>query len=139
MRGMADDRPCWISCKRITAGGSPRFDSLYCSALLGCGELLLSGTTTILDMGTVNHQEAVFEAINHSGIRAISGKCLMDNAPDAPPALQESTEDGMQETLKLLEKWHNQADGRIRYAPAPRFVLSCSRRLWKEVADSLGT
>lgn len=144
MRGMADDLALldWLRKRIWPLEAAHDFDSLYCSALLGCGELLLSGTTTILDMGTVNHQEAVFEAINHSGIRAISGKCLMDNAPDAPPALQESTEDGMQETLKLLERWHNQAGGRIRYAPAPRFVLSCSRRLWEEVrelADSLGT
>ena len=61
MRGMADDLALldWLRKRIWPLEAAHDFDSLYCSALLGCGELLLSGTTTILDMGTVNHQEAV--------------------------------------------------------------------------------
>ena len=38
--------------------------SLRASADLGIAELLKGGTTAILDMGTVNHHDAVFTAID---------------------------------------------------------------------------
>ena len=38
------------------------------------------------------------------------------------------------ESLRLLERWHGAADGRIRYCFAPRFAVSCSRELLERVA-----
>lgn len=143
MRGMADDLALldWLE-KRIwplEAAHDP--DSLYSSSLLGCAELLLAGTTAILDMGTVNHQEAVFEAAARAGIRIVSGKCMMDMAERAPAALLDSTEGSVRDTVRLIEKWHGRENGRIRYALAPRFVLSCTRKLLeavRELANSYG-
>src|SRR5436305_4717618 len=68
--------------------------SLGFSARLGIAELLLGGTTAILDMATVKHTEAVLEAAALSGIRYTGGKCLMDHASgplheDTAPALAE--------------------------------------------------
>jgi 5-methylthioadenosine/S-adenosylhomocysteine deaminase len=37
--------------------------------------------------------------------------------------------------LSLLDTWHGQADGRIRYCFAPRFALSCTRELLSRVAE----
>jgi 5-methylthioadenosine/S-adenosylhomocysteine deaminase len=108
-------------------------ESIYYSALLGIGELIESGTTTIVDMETVHHTEAAFQAIAGSGIRALSGKVMMDRGDDVPMELREKTTDSLQESVDLLEKWHMFANGRIQYAFSPRFVLSCTEELLKEV------
>lgn len=110
--------------------------ALAASAELACAELLLGGTTAILDMATVHGTDAVFAAAERSGIRATIGKAMMD-APDPaiPPGLRESTRDSLDESARLIARWHGAADGRLRYAYAPRFVLSCTDELLREVAE----
>src|SRR2546429_312163 len=78
--------------------------SLGFSARLGIAELLLGGTTSILDMATVRHTEAVLEAAEESGIRYTGGKCLMDAVTDGP--LHEETGPALAEAEKLGRKWH---------------------------------
>lgn len=107
-------------------------DSLRASAQLGLAELLLGGTTCILDMGNPTHQEIIFEEMASSGIRGASGMVMMDIGTQA---LKQKTEQVIASTKELIDKWHHYDDGRIRYALAPRFVLSCSTRLWKEVKE----
>jgi cytosine/adenosine deaminase-related metal-dependent hydrolase len=104
------------------------------SAELACAELLLGGTTAILDMGTVHHTDAIFAAAQTSGIRATIGKAMMD-APDPqiPPGLRESTAASLDESAALIKRWHGRVGGRLRYAYAPRFVLSCTDELLREV------
>lgn len=109
--------------------------SLYCSSLYGIAQLLRSGTTTIVDMGTVRHTNAVFQGIYESGIRAVAGKCLMDIGEDVPAALMEPWDSGLQESEALFRQWNGQDDNRIRYAFCPRFVISCSDRLLVEVSS----
>jgi cytosine/adenosine deaminase-related metal-dependent hydrolase len=103
------------------------------SALLACTELLTGGTTAILDMGTVRHTDALFEAARDSGLRATIGKAMMDDA-SCPPGLRESTADSLAESARLLRDWHGRDRGRLRYAYAPRFVLSCTDDLLRETA-----
>ena len=107
--------------------------SLRFSARLGIAELLLGGTTSILDMGTVRHTEQVLRAAHDSGIRYAGGKCLMDS-PDAFAGLREETEAALEETRALGRRWHGRDGDRLRYALCPRFVLSCSEQLLREVA-----
>ncbi len=140
-RGMADDRPLlpWLK-ERIwplEAAHDPR--SLRASARLGLAEMIGAGTTTILDMGTVNHQDAVFEAMVESGIRGFSGKAMMDHGADVPDGLRESTEESLAESARLCRKWKGAGDGRIGYAYAPRFILSCTEALWRAVAEEART
>lgn len=105
-------------------------DSLRISAQLGLSELLLSGTTSILDMGNALYQEVIFEEMTKSGIRGFSGKVMMDSG-DQP--YKENTEDSLRNTEELIHTWHGGAKGRIQYALAPRFVPSCSKKLWQGV------
>lgn len=107
--------------------------SLRASADLGIAELLLGGTTAIVDMGTVHHTDAIFEALVAGGLRAIAGKCMMDG-PDVPPGLAETTAASLAESRRLAARWDGAEDGRIRYGYAPRFVLSCTDELMREVA-----
>lgn len=139
-RGHADDLPLldWLR-KRIwpyeAAHDRP---SLRASARLGLAEMLLSGTTSILDMGTVHHHDVVFESMNESGIRGLSGKAMMDRGRNMPAGLRETTNASLEESHRLCERWHGAADGRLGYAYAPRFVLSCSETLVREVAKAVG-
>ncbi|MGD9488490.1 MAG: 5'-deoxyadenosine deaminase [Calditrichaceae bacterium] len=132
-RNMADDLRLldWLQKKiwPFEAGHTP--ESLELSARLGIAELIKSGTTTILDMGTVNHQDMIFRALAESGLRAFAGKAMMDYG-NLPEKLKEETAWSIDESLRLLKKWHLFDDGRLQYAFAPRFALSCSDDLLTE-------
>lgn len=134
-RGLADDLELldWLKERIWPLEGAHDPQSLHCSALLGIAELLRGGTTTILDMETVHHTEAALEAISESGIRAIAGKCMMDHGASVPASLLEETGASVRESVDLLQTWNLRENGRIRYALSPRFVVSCSDALLREV------
>lgn len=126
-RGLADDLALldWLRTRIWPLERAHDADSVYWSARLGLTELLLGGTTAILDMGTVGHTDEVFRAAEEVGMRAFIGKAQMDLDNEA--GLGESTEDSLRDAVRLRDRWHGQ--GRLRYAFAPRFVPSCSERL----------
>jgi 5-methylthioadenosine/S-adenosylhomocysteine deaminase len=133
-RGQADDETLldWLNTiTDLESRHNP--DTLYASARLGIAEIIKSGTTAIIDMGTMRHQDSVFQAMEESGIRGQSGKAMMDLTENLPPALQESTEDSINESMDLLGRWHGKADGRIRYGFAPRWQLWNTEELLKEI------
>lgn len=136
-RGQADDLELldWLNTRVLPLEGAHDPESIYCSALLGIGEMLQSGTTAIIDMESVHFTEAAFQAIVESGIRAVSGKCMMDWGMGVPESLMEKTADSLQESVDLLERWHGGGDGRLHYAFTPRFAISCSEPLLIEVRD----
>lgn len=135
-RGAADDLPLidWLK-KRVwpmEAAHTPL--SLRASAQLGIAEMLRGGTTCALTMETVNHTAEAFRVAESSGFRATIGKCMMDKGEDVPKELHEDTLDSVRESLRLLDEWHGRDGGRIRYAFAPRFAVSCTPRLLSEVS-----
>jgi 5-methylthioadenosine/S-adenosylhomocysteine deaminase len=124
LRGQADDQPLLDWLDTITSlefRHTP--ETLYASARIGIAEMIKSGTTSIIDMGTLHHQDSVFQAIEESGIRAQAGKAMMDLTENLPPLLRESTEDSLKNSIDYMHKWHGKADGRIRYGFAPRWQL----------------
>jgi cytosine/adenosine deaminase-related metal-dependent hydrolase len=104
-------------------------DNVATAADLGISELLAGGTTTALDFGTTHHHDRVFESAARLGIRMISGRTHMDLGGEAPAALIDTAEESLADAEALGGRWHGAADGRLGYAVAPRFALSCSRRL----------
>jgi cytosine/adenosine deaminase-related metal-dependent hydrolase len=134
-RGRADDLDLldWLRQRIWPFEAAHTHDTLYTSALLGASELLLSGTTSVLDMGTVNHTDAIFEACAKVGIRATVGKAMMDAGQGLPAGLRETTDASLAESIALIERWHGKENGRLRYAFAPRFALSCSEELMARV------
>src|SRR5467141_1761712 len=137
-RGLADDLSleAWLATRIWPLEAAHTEASIHASALLGAAELLLGGTTAILDMETVHHTGAAFEALDRSGIRATAGKCLMDAHPEgAPLELAESTDAALAEAESLARRWHGAAGGRLRWCFAPRFVPSCSGPLLRAASD----
>jgi cytosine/adenosine deaminase-related metal-dependent hydrolase len=100
---------------------------------LGLGELLTSGTTTILDMGTTRWGDIVAEELVRSGIRARFGQAMMDTGDRVPANLVENTRASLDASAGLVKRWSRAGAGRIGYAYAPRFALSCTRELLEAV------
>jgi 5-methylthioadenosine/S-adenosylhomocysteine deaminase len=133
-RGQADDQNLlqWLlTITTLESHHTP--ETLYASARLGLAEMIKSGATGVIDMGTLHHQDSVFRAIQESGIRAQAGKAMMDLTENLPPALQETTEASVKESVDLLHRWHGKANGRIRYGFAPRWQLWNTEGLLKEI------
>ncbi len=134
-RGQADDMVLmdWLQKRVWPLEASHDAESNYYSAQLGLAEMLLGGTTAIVDMETVYHADDAIRAIEESGMRAITGKCLMSDDPSLPNGLRQPNQAALQETMDLYQKWHMADNGRIRYALTPRFVVSCDEELLLEV------
>jgi 5-methylthioadenosine/S-adenosylhomocysteine deaminase len=131
MRGSADDLPllAWLRERIWPLEAAHDSRSLAASARLGLAEAMLAGTTTVLDMGTVHGHDVVMDACARSGIRAHSGKAMMDTGDGVPAGLRETTRHSLDESERLARAWRGAASGRIGYAWSPRFVLSCSEEL----------
>lgn len=138
-RGLADDLALedWLARRIWPLEAAHTEESVYWSAMLGAAELLLGGTTAILDMETVRHTDAAFRALERIGIRATAGKCLMD-APSSPEGLREPTDRALAEAMDLCARWHGRADGRLRWCFAPRFAPSCTEAMLRAVSDLAG-
>jgi cytosine/adenosine deaminase-related metal-dependent hydrolase len=132
-RGLADGLQLldWLRLRIFPYEAAHTGASMYASARSGIAELLRSGTTTVLDMGSIHHEEEIVRAVEETGIRAFVGKALMDRN-DAFPPLRESASAAMASAREQARRWHGAAGGRIRYAVAPRFILSCSDDLLRE-------
>jgi 5-methylthioadenosine/S-adenosylhomocysteine deaminase len=134
-RGCADDMELldWLKLRIWPLEGSHDPDSLYYSALLGCAECLRAGSTAIIDMGTVHHSDSIFHAVQSSGIRYLGGKCLMDSGSQVPATLLDHSDNAINESMDLYQRWNGKGEGRIHYALCPRFALSCSESLLKQI------
>ncbi len=128
MRGQADNMELltWLQSRIWPLEGAMRETDVRDAARLGIAELLLGGTTSILDMGTVRHTDAIFTAAKRLGIRFTGGKTIMDRGQGLPAGLRETTEEAIQNSVALCDAWHGRSHGRLRYAFSPRFALSSS-------------
>jgi cytosine/adenosine deaminase-related metal-dependent hydrolase len=134
-RGRADDLPllAWLKERVWPYEAALDAAGMRAAARLACAELLLGGTTAILDMGTVHETDALFDAVAATGLRATIGKAMMDIGDGVPPRLREDARASLTESDALRGRWDRAHGGRMRYAYAPRFALSCSDGLLREV------
>lgn len=135
-RGLADDLELldWLQLRIFPYENAHNKESLRASVNAGILELQMGGTTTILDMGTLNYQEVIFEELINSGMRAFAGKCMIDQN-ELFPEFKSSTKDELKNTYHLASEFHNKSNGMIKYGFAPRFILSCSDTMLREAAE----
>ncbi|MBN1638100.1 MAG: amidohydrolase family protein [Ignavibacteriales bacterium] len=135
-RGLADDLELldWLQKKIFRFENTHNKESIRTSAQLGIAELFSNGTTTILDMGTINHQGIIFEELISSKMRAYAGKCMM-NENELYPKFKEDLKSSLDTSIDLAKEFHNCKNGKIKYAFAPRFVLSCSENLLRATSE----
>jgi len=119
----------WLQRRTLPYEAALDGDGVAAAAALGIAELLAGGTTTVLDFGTTHDHHRVFETAEQMGIRMISGRTHMDVGESTPAALIEDADTSLADAESIGCMWHGAGNGRLRYAVAPRFALSCSRPL----------
>jgi 5-methylthioadenosine/S-adenosylhomocysteine deaminase len=121
------------------------------SVLLACLEMIKSGTTCFLDMGSQNDAGITVRAAAQAGMRGITGRHAADVKPEVIPPYwtAEMVEHHFfrdaDEALAALEdcvrRWHGYAEGRIRCWVNIEGKEPCSPELHKgarELAERLG-
>ncbi|MFC7165513.1 5'-deoxyadenosine deaminase [Halospeciosus flavus] len=134
-RGIADDTALldWLFDYVLPMEGSMGAEAMRTAATLGYLECLESGTTTVVDHLSVHHADQAFEAAGEVGIRGLLGKVMMDK--DSPDRLEESTQEALDESERLIREYHGSHDDRIRYAVTPRFAVSCTEACLRGARD----
>ncbi len=136
-RNFAEDRALldWLKERIWPLEAAHDETTLRTSTRLGLAELIRSGSTAALDMGTVRHHDQVFEVAREVGFRLQSGKAMMDGGDGVPEPLRETAAEALSESDRLERSWQGAAEGLLSYAYAPRFVPSCSPELLGGVAE----
>ncbi len=135
MRGLADDLPLdtWLNEYIWPMEANLSGEYCYAGALLGCLEMIKSGTTTFNDM--YFYMDDVARAIEESGLRSVLSHGMIDLFDE------EKRKNEFKESIRIIKKCHNTAEGRIQVAFGPHSTYTCSPELLEEVrkkADKYG-
>ena len=79
--------------------------------------------------------DAAFEAATASGLRIILGKVMMDVDSYGHLPAEKILSVSLDESHRLIRKWHGLDGGRIEYAVTPRFAVTCSREMLAAAAS----
>jgi len=127
-RGLADDLPLmdWLNDHIFPAEALLNPEKVHAGTLLGCAEMLLSGTTCFCDMYLF--EDAVARAACTAGMRAVVGEVLYDfPSPNYGPI-----EKGFDYTRNLIEAWRD--DPLVTIAVEPHSPYLCAPELLVEAA-----
>ena len=85
-------------------------------------QLTAHGTTSAVAFCSVHptSAEALFSAAHARDMAMVAGKVMMDR--NAIPEVQDTPQQGYDDSKRLLERWHG--TGRQRYAITPRFAIT---------------
>jgi 5-methylthioadenosine/S-adenosylhomocysteine deaminase len=128
-RGLADDLPLmdWLNDHIFPAEARLDPEKVHAGTLLGCAEMLLSGTTCFCDMYLF--EDAVARAAKAAGMRAVVGEVLYDfPSPSYGPI-----ENGFATTHRLIDAWHD--DPLVTIAVEPHSPYLCAPDLLTRAAD----
>jgi len=100
-------------------------------------ELARHGTTTAMMYSAIFEDscDALFQTAAEKGLRAIIGKMMMDVGSYGSHQPSKILSISLNETERLIKKWHGANEGLIEYAVSPRFAISCSEKLMRSAAD----
>lgn len=128
-RGYADDLPLkqWLNDRIWPAEAVLTDDDLYIGTLLGCLEMIRSGTTAFADMYI--HVDSVAGAVEDSGMRAALSYGMIDLGDTA------RADSELAEGSRFVSKWNGAAEGRITAMYGPHAPNTCSREFLSRVKD----
>ncbi|MGA8710819.1 MAG: amidohydrolase [Thermoplasmata archaeon] len=133
LRGVADDRELAGFLETLFAVDARRTETdVEAGARAGVAEMLLSGTTSFLDL--YYFEDAVARAVEALGIRGFLGWAVLD------PELTTQKGVPVENARQFIERWK----GHPRVSPlvAPQGVYVCGKETWlraREVAEKAGT
>jgi len=126
LRGRADDRDLGSFLEVLFAVDARRTESdLEAGAAAGVAEMLLSGTTSFLDL--YYGEDAIARAVERLGIRGFLGWAVLD------PAMTTQKGVPVENARHFIERWA----GRDRVTPlvAPQGVYVCGAETWLAARD----
>jgi 5-methylthioadenosine/S-adenosylhomocysteine deaminase len=100
---------------------------IYAGALLGCVEMLKSGTTCFADH--YFQMDNVARAIKRTGIRGALAEAVLDFGD------RKRGEELLKEGESFAERWHGKADGRIICMMGPHSTYTCTPETLKLASD----
>ncbi|MGQ9564950.1 MAG: amidohydrolase [Candidatus Bathyarchaeales archaeon] len=103
-------------------------EDVYVGALLGCLEMLKTGTTCFADM--YFNEDMVAKAVQELGLRAMLAPGIIESQNIA------QTEKMLERSIIAAQKLHGSAQGRIRFQLGPHAVYSCSPELLKRIHEA---
>ena len=126
MRGCADDVSFdeWLFRRVMPIEDAMTGEDAYWSALLGCMEMISTGTTRITDMHMFKGD--VPRAMRDAGIRANIGRGLVGD---------DLTTDGASRFREAMEEMAEYKSDLLDFILAPHAIYTCSERLLRQVND----
>jgi 5-methylthioadenosine/S-adenosylhomocysteine deaminase len=142
LKGIGDDRKLinWIRDGLQPAIPFMTPDDIYCAALLGCVEMIKSGTTSCVDfMGFPNPRfsEQVVEAFRETGIRGTLARTFLDTGEDFGLVKDQiqSNKEALREVKRLFDEYHGSENGRIRVMTGITTTWLCTEEAMNKARD----
>jgi len=129
-RGIAEDQPLetWLKETIWPLENKLKTEDIYVGALLGCLEMVKTGTTCFADM--YFHEDMVAKAIEESGLRGVLAEGIIEAGNKI---LGERT---FNKSLEFARKFHGYANDRVRAMLGPHAAYSCSSDLLKKISEN---
>ncbi len=128
-RGLADDLELqtWLEEKIWPLEGNLESDDVYSGALLGCLEMIRSGTTCFADL--YFFMDRVAEAVEDSGLRANLAYGIIEQGDP------EKREEELETARELVENYEGFANNRVTTMFGPHSTYTCSIECLEEVKE----
>jgi 5-methylthioadenosine/S-adenosylhomocysteine deaminase len=128
-RGLAEDIPLntWLEKVIWPHEAKLKPHDVYAGALLGCTELIKTGTTCFNDM--YFYMDQVAEAVAKSGLRAVLAEGMIEQGDP------EKGQKALDRSEAFARKYNRFAGGRVRTRLAPHSEYSCSLEFLRKVKD----
>jgi len=129
-RGLAEDQPLdkWLRHAIWPLEAKLKRSDIYDGALLGCLEMIKSGTTCFADM--YFHEDVIAKAVERAGLRAVLAPGIIE-AGDA-----QRGERMLRDAVRVTEKFNGFAEGRVKTQLGPHALFSCSPSLLRRVREN---
>ncbi|MBS7621113.1 amidohydrolase, partial [Candidatus Bathyarchaeota archaeon] len=128
-RGLAEDKPLdvWLQETIWPLEAKLTREDVYAGTLLGCLEMLKSGTTCFADM--YFYEDSVAKAVSESGLRAVLAEGIIESGDKAQGMKM------LNASVSFAKSFNGYADGRVKTMLGPHAAYSCSPELLAEVRD----
>lgn len=119
LRGLADDLKLqeWLENHMWPMEAKFTGDDVYWGTSLAAAEMILSGTTTFVDM--YDHMDRVAEVVEQSGMRASLTRGVIGLCPSDVQTAK------LNDAIGFARDWNGKADGRIQVMMSPHAPYTC--------------
>lgn len=126
MKNSADDVPfnTWLFDRIFPVEAKMNQSDFYWGTLLGCIEMIKTGTTCYLDMHISENECA--KAAKDSGMRAFMGKCITGS---------DLYGDGYSSFISSLEEKQQYESDLLKFVLSPHSIYSCSEKMLSQINE----